>query len=120
IRERATREFDAVRAEMIRIAREIAPNWLSEGPIPDDDGELVRAVLDAVATEHPKADELLDFCREELGRIEAFCRERDLVGLAEEPLEINWTPVFLRAFGGAMLSSPGPLDKGEKAIFSIT
>ena len=120
IRERAEREFAAVRAEMIRIAREIAPQWLGDKPIPDDDGALVRAVLDSIAVDHPRADELLDFCRTELGRVEAFCRDRDLIGLADEPLEISWTPVFLRAFGGAMLSSPGPLDKGQKAIFSIT
>lgn len=120
IRERAEREFAAVRAEMIRIAREIAPSWLGDQPIPADDGALVRAVLDSVAVDHPNADELLDFCRAELGRIEAFCREVDLVGLSDEPLEIGWTPVFLRAFGGAMLSSPGPLERGQKAIFSIT
>ena len=120
IRERAQLEFAAVRAEMIRIAREIAPEWLGDGPVPADDGDVVRAVLDRIAVEHPARDELLDFCRAELARIEAFCRRIDLVGLADEPLEIGWTPVFLRAFGGAMLSSPGPLDRGQKAIFSIT
>ena len=120
IRERAEREFHAVRTEMIRIAREIAPDWLGAGAIPTDEGALVRAVLDAVAVDHPKADELIDFCRAELARIEAFCRDADLVGLSDEPLEIGWTPVFLRAFGGAMLSSPGPLERGQKAIFSIT
>jgi uncharacterized protein (DUF885 family) len=77
-------------------------------------------VLDAIAVEHPKADELLDFCRAENARIEAFCAERDLIGLADEPLEIRWTPVFMRSFGGAMLNSPGPLDRGQKAFFSIT
>ena len=35
-------------------------------------------------------------------------------------LEIMWTPVFLRAFGGAMLDSPGPLDRGQKSFFAIT
>ena len=89
-------------------------------PIPDDEARLVRGVLDAIALEHPKADDLLDFCRAENARIEAFCAETDLIGLADEPLEIQWTPVFLRAFGGAMLSSPGPLDKGQKAFFAIT
>ena len=120
IRDRAEREFGAVRAEMIRIARRIAPDWLGDGEIPADDGDVVRAVLDSVAVDHPKADDLLDFCRTELGRIEAFCREVGLIGLSDEPLEIGWTPVFLRAFGGAMLSSPGPLERGQKAIFSIT
>ncbi len=28
--------------------------------------------------------------------------------------------MFMRSFGGAMLDSPGPLDRGEKAFFSIT
>ncbi|HET9346740.1 MAG TPA: DUF885 domain-containing protein [Candidatus Limnocylindrales bacterium] len=120
IKARARQEFDAVRAEMIRIAREIWPAWCGETPPPDDDGAAVRAVLDAIAVQHPGRDDILDFCRAELERVEAFCRERNVIGLAEEPLEIRWTPVFLRSFGGAMLDSPGPLDKGQKAFFSVT
>ena len=121
IRAAAEGEFEAVRGEMIRIAREIAPHWLGDrDAIPTDDAACVRAVLDAIAVEHPRSDELLDFCRTELGRIEAFCRDRDLVGLTDEPLELTWTPVFLRTSGGAMLSSPGPLDQGLKAMFHIT
>jgi uncharacterized protein (DUF885 family) len=116
----AERDYGTVRAELVRIAREMWPAWCGDRPLPDDEGTIVRAVLDAVAVEHPKADQLLDFCREENRRIEAFCRDHDLIGLADEPLEIRWTPVFLRAFGGAMLHSPGPLDKGQKAFFSIT
>jgi len=118
--ETAEREYLAVRAEMVRIARDVWPTWCPGRPCPDDEGALVRSVLDAIATEHPKADELLAYCRAENVRIEAFCRDRDLVGLADEPLEIRWTPVFMRSFGGAMLSSPGPLDRGQKAFFSIS
>jgi uncharacterized protein (DUF885 family) len=120
VRERAEREFAAIRAEMIRIAREIAPRWLDEAAVPTEDAPLVRAVLDAIAQEHPDRHGMLDASREALGRVEAFCRDRDLIGLSDEPLQIDWTPPFLRSFGGAMLSSPGPLDKGQKAIFSIT
>ena len=43
-----------------------------------------------------------------------------MIGLAEEPLRIQWTPEFMRSFGGAMLDSPGPLDAGQQAFFSIT
>jgi hypothetical protein len=105
---------------MIRLAGELWPTWCPDRERPTDEGALVRGVLDAIAVDHPAGSELLAFCREELGRIEAFCRDIDLVGLADEPLDIRWTPVFLRAFGGAMLDSPGPLDRGQKAFFSIT
>jgi uncharacterized protein (DUF885 family) len=117
---RAEEEFDAVRAEMVRLATDLWPDWCPGHERPADDVALVRGVLDAIAGEHPAGDELLDFCRAELGRIEAFCRAHDLIGLADEPLDIRWTPVFLRAFAGAMLDSPGPLDRGQKAFFSIT
>jgi uncharacterized protein (DUF885 family) len=113
-------EFDAVRAELIRLAGDLWPRWRRGAPVPDDDGAVVRGVLDAIAAEHPEAEALLDFCRAETARIEAFCRDNDLIGLAEEPLDIRWTPTFLRAFGGAMLIPPGPLDKGQKAFFAIT
>lgn len=117
---RAAHEFAAVRAEMVRIAREIWPAWVPGRAAPADDSAVVREVLDAIALEHPTREAILDFCREEVGRIEDFCRECDLIGLTEEPLEIRWTPVFMRAFGGAMLNSPGPLEQGQKAFFSVT
>ena len=116
----AEREFVAVRAELVRLARDLWPTWRPEEPLPDDDDRVVRGVLDAVAGEHQRAEDLLDFCRAENARIEAFCAQQDLLGLADEPLVIRWTPVFQRAFAGAMLSSPGSLDKGQKAFFAIT
>jgi uncharacterized protein (DUF885 family) len=125
---RAQREYESVRAEMIRLAQELWPAWMGDRPLPAADPNdadaadraAVRAVLDAIAADHPKADELLDDCREELARIEAYVAERGIIGLSDEPLEIRWTPVFMRSFGGAMLDSPGPLDKGQKAFFSVT
>jgi len=116
----AERQYAAVRAEMVRLARDGWERWLPGEPMPDDPNDLVRAALDAIAAEHPAADDLLDYCRAENARIEAFCRERDLIGLADEPLDIRWTPGFLRAFGGAMLIAPGPLDKGLTSFFAIT
>ena len=116
----AERQYAAVRAEMIRLAGASWDRWRPGESRPDDPETLVRAVLDAIAVEHPAADELLDFCRAENARIEAFCRDHDLIGLSDQPLDIRWTPVFLRAFGGAMLISPGPLDKGLTSFFAIT
>ncbi len=117
---RAKASYEQVRGEMLRLARELWPTWIGDEPMPDDEDALTRRVLDAIAVDHPRADELLDYCRSEHQRIEAFIRERDLIGLADEPLQIIWTPPFLRAFGGAMLIPPGPLDKGLDSFFAIT
>lgn len=120
LEQRAAAAYDEVRAEMLRIARELWPSRIGDEPMPDDTDLLTRRVLDAIAVEHPRADELLDYCRAEHGRIEAFIRERDLIGLSDAPLQIIWTPPFLRAFGGAMLIPPGPLDSGLDSFFAIT
>ena len=117
---RAATAYDDVRAEMLRLARELWPTWIGDEPMPDDADALTRRVLDAIAVDHPQADELLDFCRAEHERILGFVRERDLIGLPDDPLQIIWTPPFLRAFGGAMLIPPGPLDKGLDSFFAIT
>jgi len=117
---RARAEYDRVRTEMTRVARAIWSDWMGDAAWPSDTDDAVRQVLDAIAADHPKAEELLDFCRAENARIEAFVAERDLVGLADEPLQIVWTPQFLRSFGGAMLLPPGPLDRGLDSFFAIT
>ena len=53
-------------------------------------------------------------------RIEEFCRANDVIGLPDDPLEVTWTPVFMRAYGRAFLESPGVLDKGLSSHFWIT
>ena len=120
LEQRARRDYDLVRAEMLRLAREAWTEWLPGQPLPSSDDDVIRRVLDAVAREHRQPHELLDWSKAEVRRIEEFCRERRVIGLPEEPLEVTWTPVFMRAYGRAFLESPGPLDKGMPSYFWIT
>jgi uncharacterized protein (DUF885 family) len=120
ILEAAERQYPLVRAEMARLARELWPAWCPDQATPTRADDVVRGVLAAIGRDHAAPDGLLDACRAELGRIEAFCRERAVIGLPDEPLQVQWTPRFLRSFAGAMLHSPGPFDRGQKAFFSVT
>ena len=112
---------------MVRLAREAWSTWVPDRPLPDAtagdeeaENAIVRPVLDAIAGEHRQPSELLDWCTDEVRRIEDFCADKDVIGLADEPLKITWTPVFMRAYGRAFLDSPGPLDKGQMSHFWIT
>jgi uncharacterized protein (DUF885 family) len=116
----AEQEFAAIRSEMVRLAGEIWPAWRGDQQPSTDDVALVRGVLDAIADRHQAPEDLLAFCRAEHARIEAFCTQRDLVGMVDDPMDIRWTPTFLRQYGGAMLIAPGPLDRGLATFFAIT
>ena len=117
---RAKTDYELVRAEMLRLAREAWPEWLPGQSMPEDGDETIRRALDAIARVHRQPAELLDWSREEVGRVEDFCRQNNVIGLPDEPMQITWTPVFMRAYGRAFLESPGPLDKGLSSYFWIT
>ncbi len=125
----ARREYSAVRGEMIRIAREIWPDWVPGEPLPTAasagsqgaaNSRTVAAVTAAIGRAHHPVDQLVDYCRESYLGIVDFCRKADLITVPDDPLEIDWTPPFLREFAGAMLDAPGPLDKGQKAFYFMT
>jgi uncharacterized protein (DUF885 family) len=131
---RARRDVARVRAEMVRLARELWPAWLGDeqppalpgGAAGDDraaaavENELVRRALDAIGREHRTAADLLEYCSREVARIERFVRRNRMIGLPREPLGITWTPTFMRAYGGAFLDAPGPLEKGQRSLFWVT
>jgi uncharacterized protein (DUF885 family) len=122
-------EFDAVRAEMIRISRRIWKQWVPGEPVPTAaregsqeaaDQKCVSRVTAAIGRAHRPAAELVQACRDSYLEIVEFCKRKNLIGVPDEPLEIDWTPPFLREFAGAMLDSPGPLDKGQTTFYFIT
>ena len=122
-------EYSAVRAEMIRIARQIWEEWVpgespptaaTEGGQATADQRTVVAVTAAIGRAHHPAADLVTCCRESYRGIVEFCRSREVITVPDDPLEIEWTPPFLREFAGAMLDSPGPLDKGQKAFYFMT
>jgi len=126
---RAERDLVRIRAEMLRLAREMWPTWLVDRPMPTAESagsaaaaerETIRLALDAIAAEHPRVEELLDRCRAETVSLEAFITERGLLEAPDEPLEIIWTPLFLRSLGGGYLDAPGPLERGQKSFFGFT
>ena len=127
VRERAWTDFHAVRAEMLRLAREGWSSWFPEEPLPEvaegdraSESAIVKRALDAIAAHHQQPEGLLSFCEAEIERIASFCREHDVITLPDEPLAITWTPAYLRAAARAFLDSPGPLDRGQRSHFWIT
>jgi uncharacterized protein (DUF885 family) len=126
---RAEQDKRVVTAEMLRLAHAMWPAWLADRLIPtaEDAGsrdaaerETIRLALDAVARRHPRVEEILDRCRADVAALGRFVTERGLLEEPDEPLDIIWTPLFLRSFGGGYLDAPGPLERGQKSFFGFT
>ena len=125
IAEKARTDYALVKDELRRLAREAWAEWmpgqqLANAATAKAADDIVRSVLDAVARVHRQPHQLLEASTAEVRRLEEFCRERNVIGLPEEPLQVTWTPVFMRAYGRAFLESPGVLDKGMPSYFWIT
>ncbi|MEW5925576.1 MAG: DUF885 domain-containing protein, partial [Candidatus Zixiibacteriota bacterium] len=85
-----------------------------------DRKKVVRAILDRMADDHPDADNIVDCATACLKEAEDFVREKQLVTLPDEPVEVVIMPEFERGFAVAYCESPGPLEKGQKTFYAIS
>ena len=125
IRARAESELVATRAAMYAIARQVLKGRRGAPPLPDKPGEAqqqraIRAALELAYAERPARDGVLDAARAALIDTTNFVREKDLVSLPDEPLDIIAMPAFKQGVALAYCDSPGPLDTGQKTFYTVS
>jgi uncharacterized protein (DUF885 family) len=125
IRARAEAELAATRAAMYDVARQVlkgrrgAPA-LPANPSPAQQQRAIRAALELANAERPARDGVLDAARAALADATQFVRDRKLVSLPDEPLEIVEMPEFKQGVALAYCDSPGPLDAGQKTLYAVS
>jgi uncharacterized protein (DUF885 family) len=82
-------------------------------------GELIAAVLGALAEDRPTSETIVAQARGDLARVTAFVRERDLVRVPDEPVEIIVMPEHQRGMWIAYCDSPGPLEPHLPTFYAI-
>ena len=125
IRARAEAELTATRASMYEVARQVLKGRRGAPPLPDKPGaaqqqRAIRAALELANAERPARDGVLDAARTALADATQFVREKNLVSLPDEPLEIVEMPAFKQGVALAYCDSPGALDAGQKTIYAVS
>jgi uncharacterized protein (DUF885 family) len=125
IRTRAEAELAATRAAMYGIARQVLKGRRGAPPLPDkpdaaQEQQAIRAALELANAERPARDGVLTAARAALVETTNFVREKNLVTLPDEPLEIIEMPAFKQGVALAYCDSPGPLDTGQKTFFAVS
>jgi len=124
IRERAQRELGRVRDQMYRISQQIYKEKYPYTEFPAEPSAaykqtIIRACLELAYLDTPKADEIVDTAKQSLELATAFVREKELLTLPPDPVEIIIMPEFQRGVSLAYCDSPGPLDVGLKTFYAV-
>jgi len=94
-------------------------------PLPEKPGAAqqqaaIRAALELANADRPRRDGVLEAARAALTEATQFVRDKHLVSLPDEPLEIVEMPAFKQGVALAYCDSPGPLDAGQKTIYAVS
>jgi uncharacterized protein (DUF885 family) len=125
IRARAEAELAATRQAMYGIARAVlmgrrgAPA-LPEKPSASQQQRAIQAALELASAERPPRDGVLQAARAALADTTNFVRDKNLVTLPQEPLEIIEMPAFKQGVALAYCDSPGPLEAGQKTFYAVS
>ena len=124
IRERTEQELGRVRDQMYRISQQIYKEKYPYTEFPADPSPaykqaLIRSCLELAYLEMPQPDEIVETAKRSLELTTAFVREKDLLALPPDPVEIIVMPEFKRGVALAYCDSPGPLDVGLKTFYAV-
>jgi uncharacterized protein (DUF885 family) len=124
IRLRAENEYDTVRNEMYVIAKDVYAAQHPYSSFPDQPDEsykqvIIRAALEQAYQQLPERDGIVDIARQYLQQATDFVREKNIVTIPDDPIDIIIMPEFQRGVAVAYLDPPGPLDRGQKTFYAV-
>lgn len=125
IRKRAERQMREVRERMYVYAKEAYAQRHPHTVFPKRPDEayrraVIRAGLEMACADLATPEGVVDAARHSLELATDFVREKDLVALPPDPLEIIVMPEFQRGVALAYCDSPGPLDAGQRTFYAVS
>lgn len=91
-----------------------------ENPTSEQKKKLIRTCLEFAYEDSPTAGNVVEAAYDSLKLTTDFVREKDLVTLPDDPLEIILMPEFRRGVSVAYCDAPGPLETGGKTFYAVS
>lgn len=124
VRMHAERQLHNLRERMYRIASDVYRQKHPYTDFPSDPSDaykqaIIRACLELACAELPDPDRLVEGVTNALERTTAFIRQKDLVTIPSEPLQVILMPEFRRGVSLAYCDSPGVLDREQETFYAV-
>ena len=121
----AQAEFERVQRDMYVVGRQLWSGYYPGRALPPDDAagrrETIQKVLDRIAQEHGRPENLTRDVRKAVARIKRFISQRDLLRLPEpDSCRVVEMPEFQRGNSTAYMNSPPPLDPKALGQYAVS
>jgi uncharacterized protein (DUF885 family) len=121
----AEAEFARVERDMYVIARQLWSRYYPRLALPPDDvpgrRTMVQKVLDAIAHEHSRPEDLTRDIKQAVVQIKQFIAGRDILRLPDpDHCQVIEMPEFQRGNSTAFMNSPPPLDPTAAGYYAVS
>jgi uncharacterized protein (DUF885 family) len=107
---RAKAAFTEARGQLFELCKKLHLQLWPKEPLPADRQKLIQRVVDELAKDHPKPDELVAAHARNLDALRAFIEKHDLLALPpKDTLRVEPMPAFKRGAVAAEYLAPGVL-----------
>lgn len=124
VMQRAEHELSRVQKEMLARAIPLYQEWfenISEVASHNDSLKIIRRVLDRIAEDHVRREDVVENARTTIDELRSFIIEHNIVDLDQSKLlEIRETPEYQQGVSIASLQAPGPLEDNLSTYFNVS
>ncbi len=124
VRTLAERQLHDLRGRMYAIAKGVYRQQYPHTEFPAEPSDaykqaIIRACLELACADLPDPNRIVEEAKLALDRTTAFVRQKDIVTIPPDPLDIIVMPEFQRGVSLAYCDSPGVLDVGQKTFYAV-
>lgn len=106
--------------KMVKIARTIWTKHMDQKPMPENEYQLVKQLIDQISLQHTQPENFQKDIEKQIPELEQFVKDKNLIYLdPKKPLVVRREPDYMAGVAGASISAPGPYDKNGNTYYNV-
>lgn len=106
--------------KMVKISRQIWSKHMGQKPMPTNEYELVKQLIDQISLQHTQPENFQKDIEKQIPELEKFVKDKNLIYLdPKKPLVVRREPDYMAGVAGASISAPGPYDKAGNTYYNV-
>lgn len=106
--------------KMVKISRQIWSKHMGQKPMPNNEYELVKQLIDQISLQHTQPENFQKDIEKQIPELEKFVKDKNLIYLdPKKPLVVRREPDYMAGVAGASISAPGPYDKAGNTYYNV-